>query len=180
MPTLRNGCVTGRLWAVCGLVILLAIFTCEAVSPLTPYRANTRQAGYSIDTVSDAKNPPPQDKVRVLVRVSRAGSKQPIKPESIKLVGADGNVVEPADRSDKKAGSEKGTGLPLVVTPQANTYGGAGVGVGLNMNKLFEDSGVYSYTKVDFRKKDFVPGKKLRITLPNSKVLTVPLTSIAE
>jgi hypothetical protein len=171
------------LFFVCGLLVWDPNH-CEAAKsskpkPLIPIRQTIHKEGYTIDTVGDKKQKEESETIRVILRV-RGKDKKLIKPKEIVLINSSGEVVEADDRDDCKTGNEENSGLPLTVSPSVNSAGGGGVGVGLNLNKLFGGGGEYSYTKIDFLRKDFVSGMKLKLILPDEKETLIPLTSIAE
>ena len=145
---------------------------------LTPIRATVHQDGYTIDSVGDKKQPADSDWIRILLRISH-GDKVPIKPEDVVLIDRGGRSIDPEDRDDEKVGNEENSGLPLTVSSGADSYGNAGAGVGLNLNQLFGPHGKYSYTKINFKRTDFVSGQKLKITMPDGKKLVFSLSEIA-
>lgn len=145
---------------------------------LKPSRETLRKEGYIIDAVGDKKQDPESETIRLVLRITRE-AKQPIKPEDIVLLDPQGQAIEPQDRDDRDVGNEENSGLPLSVSPGVNS-GGGGVGIGLDLGKLFGGGGVYSYTKVDFFRKDFVSGMKLKITMPEEITFIIPLTAIAK
>ena len=62
----------------------------------------------------------------------------------------------------------------------AATDGYGGMGVGINLNKIFGPKGDYSYTKVDWPKSVFTADKRLQIVLPNGQAFLLRLTSLAK
>jgi hypothetical protein len=147
-------------------------------APLVPARKSIKKDGYTIDTVGDKKQDPASDTIRIILRVS-GEEKKPIEPEDILLVSKDGKVIKPEDRDDHEAGGED-VGLPMTVTPSVTSTGSTGVGVGLDLGSMFGGGGPYAYTKVDFKRTDFVAGAKLKIAMPGKEEFLLPLTSIGK
>jgi hypothetical protein len=147
--------------------------------PLNPIRKTITRGSYTVETVGDTLQQAPPQNTRIIIRVSGADKKL-IKPERIALVDKSGQAMEPVFREDRKVGHEENTGLPLSVSPQANTSGQKSVGVGVNVNKIFGSHGDYAYTKVDWPKQTFTADKRLQIVLPGGKSLVFPLTSLAK
>jgi hypothetical protein len=147
-------------------------------APLVPARKIIKKEGYTIDTVGDKKQDPDSPNIRLILRVS-GEEKKPIEPDEIALIGRDGKTIKPEERDDHDIGDDKDSGLPMTVTPGVTTGGGTGVGVGVDLGGLF-GGGPYSYTKIDFKRTDFVAGAKIKIVMPGKRELVLPLTSIAK
>ncbi len=148
-------------------------------TPLVPVRKAIEQSDYTVDTVADKRQKAEDKVVRMDLRIT-GSDKKPIKPAAVFLVGPDDKKVDADDRDDHDVGNEENSGLPLSVSPGVNGYGGTSVGVGLNLNKLFSGGGTYSYSRIDFLRKDFVAGVKLKIILRDKTELAIPLTSIGK
>lgn len=148
-----------------------------AGTPLIPDRRVIRERGYTLDTVADKRQRPEDKVVRMDLRVT-GSEKKPLKPDEVFLVDADGRRIEADDRDDHDVGNEENSGLPLSVSPSVNSAGGAGVGMGVNLNRLFGGGGTYSYSRLDFLRKDFVAGMSLKVVLRDKTELVVPLVSI--
>jgi hypothetical protein len=146
---------------------------------LTPVRKTTTQGAYTIDTVGDTLHQAAPQNTRLIIRVSSADKKM-IKPDRIALIDKSGAALDPVFREDRKVGHEENTGLPLSVSPQADTTGQSNVGVGVNLNKIFGSHGDYAYTKVDWPKTAFTADKRLQIVLPGGQSFVLPLTSLAK
>jgi hypothetical protein len=147
--------------------------------PLTPFRNSTAHGVYTIDTVGDTLGQARPENTRLIIRIFSA-DKKVVKPAQIALVDKSGAVIKPVFREDRKVGHEENTGLPLSLSPQADTSGYRGTGVGINLNKIFGPKGTYSYTKVDWPKSVFTGDKQLQIALPNGQTFLLPLTSLAK
>ncbi len=171
----------------CAVALLLLGLTAdlrvEAAShksgTLTPVRNTMKRGACTIDTVGDALHQAPAQNTRLIIRVSGADKKM-IKPGRIALIDKSGAAVEPVFREDRKVGHEENTGLPLSVSPSADTSGRGNVGVGVNLNKIFGPRGDYAYTKVDWPKETFTADKKLQIVLPDGQTFLLALTSLAK
>ncbi len=161
------------------LLLACAPLSVSASPNLTPTRSSIEQSGYTLDFVGDKKQKDDTETITVIIRVTH-GNKVPIKPDSVYLVDASGKKYDADDRDDRTVGHEENSGLPLLVSPSADTNGNASLGLGVNLNSLFGPHGTYSYSKVQFLRKDFISGRKLKIVLENGKVFTVSLTSITE
>jgi len=170
-------------------IALLLVFGCmlafrlEAAprvdAPLRPIRATNRQGAYTIDTVGDTLGQSSPQNARLIVRVF-GPDKKVVKPGQIALVDKSGGVINPVFREDRKVGHEENTGLPLSVSSQGETSGYSGMGVGINLNKIFGPKGTYSYTKVDWPKSVFTADKRLQIVLTNGQTFLLRLTSLAK
>ena len=147
-------------------------------APLTPVKKVTTRAGYSIETIGDTLRQASPQNTRMIIRVS-GPEKKLIKPDGIALVDKSGKAIAPVFREDRKVGNEENTGLPLSVSPQADSYGRTNVGVGVNLNKIFGPKGDYAYTKVDWPKQIFTGDKRLQIVV-RGKSFVIPLTSVAK
>ncbi len=173
------------LWILfCCVLFAGMTLSCEAAKPskpkrLNPIRQTVHKSSYTIDTAADKKQKEDSETVRIILRI-KGPDKKLIKPEEIFLMGPHGEIIEADDRDDCDTGNEENSGLPLSVNPGVNSSGGGGVGIGIDLGKLFGGGGQYSYTKVGFFRKDFVSGMKLKLVLPGEKEILIPLTSIAE
>jgi hypothetical protein len=147
--------------------------------PLTPIRKTTTRGGYTIETIGDTLHQSSPQNTRLIVRVAGADKKM-IKPDRIALIDKSGAAIDPVFREDRKVGHEENTGLPLSVSPQADTTGQSNVGVGVNLNKIFGSHGDYAYTKVDWPKTAFTADKRLQIVLAGGQSFVFPLTSLAK
>ena len=83
-------------------------------------------------------------------------------------------------REDRKVGHEENTGLPISVGGSGGTSGVSGLGVGVDLNKIFGPHGDYAYTKVDWPKEIFTADKRLQIVMPGGQAFVLPLTSLAK
>ncbi|MDX2226920.1 MAG: hypothetical protein SFY92_07515 [Verrucomicrobiae bacterium] len=169
--------------------LLCAFLTClvwipatqaATAKPLKPVRQTVKSGKYVLNVVNDKKQDPASAEIRVIIRVTLSGDKKPIKPEAVYLENGDGGKIGAEDREDRKVGNEENTGLPLSVSPGYQSGSGGSVGVGLDLGKLFGPDGEYSYSKVDFKRTDFVAGRKLVVVMPDDSVIRVPLKSIAK
>lgn len=166
-----------RTTAACLPLIGFAVIASAA--PLQPMRQSVSKPPYRIDFVDDREEQPRPGQVRILVRVSDA-TKKPTKPSSIHLTTGDKQVVKATRRKDESVSKNDSSGLPpLTVTPRVNSYGGGGLGIGINLNSLMGGAGEYSYTKVDFPESAFVRGSTLQIGLRDGKSLSIPATQFA-
>ena len=145
---------------------------------LTPIRKVTARGGYSLETIGDTLHQASPQNARLIIRVS-GSDKKLIKPDGIALIDKSGKAIAPVFREDRKVGHEENTGLPLSVSPQADSYGRRNVGVGVNLNKVFGPKGDYAYTKVDWPKQIFTADKRLQIVVRGQSLL-IPLTSVAK
>jgi hypothetical protein len=150
-----------------------------ANAPLTPIRKTTTQGAYTINTVGDTLGQAAPQNARLIIKIFGA-DKEIVKPSQIALVDKSGAVIKPVFREDRKVGHEENTGLPLSVSPQADTSGFRGAGVGVNLNKILGPHGSYAYTKVDWPKPTFTADKRLQIVLPGGQSFLLPLTSLAK
>jgi hypothetical protein len=146
---------------------------------LTPVRNTTKRGAYTIETVGDTLHQASPQNARLIIRVS-GPDKKLIKPEGIALIDKSGAAIQPVGREDRKVGHEENTGLPIAVSPYADTSGNHSLGVGVNLNKILGPHGDYAYTKVDWPKQVFTADKKLQIVMPGGQGLMLPLTSIAK
>ena len=163
-----------------GLILMVRLEAASHASgPLTPVRNTTKRGAYTIDTIGDTLQQASPQNTRLIIRVS-GPDKKLIKPDRIALVDKSGKAIEPVSREDRKVGHEENTGLPLSVSPQADTSGYRGTGVGVDLNKIFGPHGDYAYTKVDWPKETFTADKKLQIVLPGGQFFVLPLTSLAK
>jgi hypothetical protein len=162
---------------------LMLAFSLQAArrgdGPLTPIRTTNKQGAYTVDTVGDTLGQSSPQNARLIIRVFGA-DKKVVKPDQIALVDKSGGVIRPVFREDRKVGHEENTGLPLSVSSQGETSGYSGMGVGINLNKIFGPKGTYSYTKVDWPKSVFTADKRLQIVLPNGQTFLLRLTSLAK
>lgn len=171
---------TSRYLTLLILFCLAAAVRLEAAAkPLTPIRKTTTQGAYTIDTIGDTLHQAAPQNTRLIIRVAGADKKL-IKPDRIVLIDKSGAVIDPAFREDRKVGHEENTGLPLSVSPSADTSGRSNVGVGVNLNKMFGPHGDYAYTKVDWPEKAFTADKRLQIVLPGGQSFVLSLTSLAK
>src|SRR5207248_3502117 len=106
-----------------------------AAKPLTPIRTTTTRGAYTIGTVGDTLHQAAPQNTRLIIRVS-GSDKKLVKPDRIALIDKNGAVIDPVFREDRKVGHEENTGLPLSVSPQADSAGRSNVGVGINLNKV--------------------------------------------
>jgi hypothetical protein len=146
---------------------------------LTPLHQTTTRGAYTIETVGDTLGQASPENARLIIRISGADKKL-IKPGQIALIDKSGAVIKPVFREDRKVGHEENTGLPLSVSPQADTSGYRGTGVGINMNKIFGPHGDYAYSKVDWPKSVFTADKQLQIAMRDGQSFIIPLTSLAK
>jgi len=151
----------------------------RAAGPLTPIRNTTTRGGYTIDTVGDTLGQASPGNTRLIIRIF-GPDKKVVKPAQIALVDKGGGMIKPVFREDRKVGHEENTGLPLSVSPQADTSGYRGGGVGINLNKVIGPPGSYAYIKVDWPKPVFTADKQLQIVLRDGQTLLLPLTSLAK
>jgi hypothetical protein len=163
-----------------GLILAAPLEAAQRVgSTLAPIRKTTTRGAYTIDTVGDTLGQSSPQNTRLIIRVAGADKKL-IKPGRMALVDSSGAAIDPVFREDRKVGHEENTGLPLSVSPQAETTGQTSVGVGVNLNKVFGPHGDYAYTKVDWPKSIFTSDKRLQIVLSNGQSFVLPLSSIAK
>jgi hypothetical protein len=173
----KSRCIA--LLVVFGLMLAFCLQAAPRVdAPLTPIRTTNKQGAYTVDTVGDTLGQSSPQNARLIIRVFGA-DKKVVKPDQIALVDKSGGMIKPVFREDRKVGHEENTGLPLSVSPQAGTSGYSGMGVGINLNKIFGPKGTYSYTKVDWPKSVFTADKRLQIVLPNGQAFLLRLTSLA-
>jgi hypothetical protein len=167
------------LLVVFGLVLASRVQAARrSDAPLTPIRTTNKQGAYTVDTVGDTLGQSSPQNARLIIRVFGA-DKKVVKPDQIALVDKSGGVINPVFREDRKVGHEENTGLPLSVGSQSGN-GYSGMGVGINLNKIFGPKGTYSYTKVDWPKSVFTADKRLQIVLPNGQAFLLRLTSLAK
>src|SRR5205807_6364831 len=121
---------------------------------LTPVHNTTKRGAYTIETIGDTLHQTKPENTRIIIRVSGADKKL-IKPDSIALIDKSGAAIKPVFREDRKVGHEENTGLPISVGGSGGTSGVSGLGVGVNLNKIFGPHGDYAYTKVDWPKEIF-------------------------
>jgi hypothetical protein len=170
----KSRCLT--LLVVFSLMLAFRLQAAPRVNaPLTPIRTTNRQGAYTVDTVGDTLGQSSPQNARLIIRVFGA-DKKVVKPGQIGLVDRTGGVITPVFREDRNVGHEENTGLPL----SAATDGYGGMGVGINLNKIFGPKGTYSYTKVDWPKSVFTADKRLQIVLPNGQAFLLRLTSLAK
>jgi hypothetical protein len=170
----KSRCIA--LLVVFGLMVAFCLQAAPRVgAPLTPIRTTNKQGAYTVDTVGDTLGQSSPQNARLIIRVFGA-DKQVVRPGQIMLVDKSGGVIEPVFREDRKVGHEENTGLPV----SAATDGYGGMGVGINLNKIFGPKGTYSYTKVDWPKSVFTADKRLQIVLPNGQAFLLRLTSLAK
>jgi len=146
---------------------------------LTPTHNTTKRGGYTIETIGDTLHQAKPENTRIIIRVSGADKKL-IKPYSIALIDKSGASIKPVFREDRKVGHEENTGLPISVGGSGGTSGVSGLGVGVNLNKIFGPHGDYAYTKVDWPKEIFTADKRLQIVMPGGQAFILPLTSLAK
>jgi hypothetical protein len=174
----KSPCIA--LLVVFGLMLAFRLQAAPRVNPaLTPIRTTNKQGAYTVDTVGDTLGQSSPQNARLIIRVFGA-DKKIVKPDQIVLVDKSGGVIKPIFREDRKVGHEENTGLPFSVGSQADTSGYSGMGVGINLNKIFGPKGTYSYTKVDWPKSVFTADKRLQIVLPNGQSFLLRLTSLAK
>src|SRR5437870_7118061 len=151
----------------------------HASGTLTPTHNTTKRGAYTIETVGDTLQQAKPENTRIIIRVSGADKKL-IKPDSIALIDKSGAAMKPVFREDRKVGHEENTGLPISVGGSGGTSGVSGLGVGVNLNKIFGPHGDYAYTKVDWPKEIFTADKRLQIVMPGGQAFILPLTSLAK
>jgi hypothetical protein len=162
-----------------GLLVDLRVHAASSKSAgLTPIRNTVTRGPYTIDTVGDTLHQARPENTRLIIRIADANKKM-VKPATIALVDKNGAVIKPIHREDRKVGHEENTGLPLSLSPQANSSGYNSMGVGVNLNKILGSHGDYAYTKVDWPKELFTADKQLQIVLPGGQSYLLPLTSLA-
>jgi len=138
--------------------------------PLTPVKATTDRAGFTIETVGDTLGQASPQNVRIIVRVVGPDHKL-VKPAQVALVDKAGNATKPVFREDRKVGHEENTGLPVSLS-----NGGPSV----DFQKLFGPKGSYAYTKVDWPKALFTADKNLQVVMPGGQSFVIPLTALAK
>jgi len=163
-----------------GLLFALRIEAAPPASaPLTPVRKTTTEGAFTIDTVGDTLGQSSPQNARLIIKIFGA-DKKIVKPSQIALLDKSGTLIKPVFREDRKVGHEENTGLPLSLSPQADTSGYRGTGVGINLNKILGPHGSYAYTKVDWPKSVFTADKRLQIVLSNGQSFLLPLASLAK
>lgn len=145
---------------------------------LTPTHNTTKRGAYTIETIGDTLHQAKPENTRIILRVSGVDKKL-VKPESIALIDKSGAAMKPVFREDRKVGHEENTGLPITVGGSGGTSGVSGMGVGVDLNKIFGPHGDYAYTKVDWPKETFTADKRLQIVMPGGQAIVLPLTSLA-
>src|ERR1700732_461722 len=89
---------------------------------VTPIHNSTKRGAYMVETIGDTLYQAPPQNTRIIIRVSGTDKKL-IKPDSIALIDKSGVALKPVFREDRKVGHEENTGLPLSVSPTADTSG---------------------------------------------------------
>jgi hypothetical protein len=176
---MRTGCaIVAALW-LGSMVDLQLEAASHGSGPVTPIRNTTKRGAYMIETIGDTLHQAPPQNTRLIIRISGADKKM-IKPNTIGLIDKSGAVIKPVFREDRKVGHEENTGLPITVGGSGGTSGVSGMGVGVDLNKVFGPHGDYAYTKVDWPKEIFTADKRLQIVMPGGQSFVLPLTSLAK